>query len=140
MSEQTQRGRVIRALRPLHAKSVENRVGPGTPDVNYIEGWIELKWLRRWPRNAEASPVLIEHFTPQQRVWLRRRWELGGNAHLLLQVGHEWLLFRGDVAAEHVGRVTRPELYRLAAHRWTKGLRDEELRECLTRDLESSRR
>lgn len=131
MSEQHQRQRVVRALRPLDAISVENPVYPGTPDVNYIGGWLELKWLRDWPKRA-TSPVAIPHFTPQQRAWLKRRWLRGGDAFLLLQVGKGWYLLDGNIAAEYVGKVTRFVLERLARRSWPDGLRDEELREVLS--------
>ena len=136
MAESNQRGRVVRALKPLDGMAVENPAKPGTPDVNYIEGWLELKWLRRWPARPDTV-VAVEHFTPKQRRWLRRRWDRGGSAWLLLQVGREWLLFTGRDAAEYVGRLTREGLYRVARARWTSGLRDEELRECLTRDWDN---
>ena len=130
MSEQTMRHRVIRGLKPLDAKPVENPVGPGTPDVNCICGWIELKWMRRWPRLGGV--VRIDHFTPQQRNWLRRRWEKGGGAWLLLQVGQEYLLFEGPTAAEHVGMVNRTRLRQLAVKIWDRGMKFKELELCLT--------
>lgn len=131
MSEKTQRRRVILGLKGLDPVAVENPAYPGTPDVNYTVGWIELKWLRRWPTNCDKSPVLVHHFTPQQRVWLRKRVRAGGRAYLLLQVGQEWLLFRGDVAALNLGTSTRPELKELAMKYWPKGLKNEELKQCL---------
>lgn len=135
MSESGQRRRVIKALKPLDARAVENPIGPGTPDVNYIEGWIELKWLRRWPKRPETI-VPLPHFTQGQRLWLRRRCRRGGNAWLLLQCKQEWLLFYGLDAHDYVGKMTRDGLYRCARMRWTRGLRNEELRECLERDWE----
>lgn len=136
MSESGQRSRVLRALRPLHAIPVENRVLPGTPDVNYIGGWIELKWLRAWPR-GEGTTVRLPHFNQQQRNWLNRRHALGGDAWMLLQVKKEWLLFTGRDAREYVGRLTRDGLYRVARMRWTSGLIDKELQECLTRNWDN---
>jgi hypothetical protein len=127
------RQRVVRALRVLDPMSVENKVRPGTPDVECIAGWLELKWLRRWPQNAEASPVLIPHFTPQQRVWLRRRWIRGGAAYVLLKVSDEWLLFDGLTASQILGRATQPELRERAYRQWKPKLIDKELRECLPR-------
>ena len=121
MSESTLRGRVVKMLRPWHAVSVENSAFPGTPDVNYAEGWIELKWRRRWPVNEETI-VEVDHYTPQQRVWSKLRWKAGGAMFLLLQVGQEYLLFTGDVAPEVVGRATRQELYDAAAKHWRRGL------------------
>ena len=131
MSEATMRGRINKALKPLDAVAVENRVYPGTPDVNYVEGWIELKWIRRWPKNCEESPVLIDHFTAQQRVWLSRRKRRGGRIHVLLQVGAEWILLDGQVAADILGRATRPELIAAAEAYWEKGLKEKELIACL---------
>lgn len=114
---------------------MENPVKPGTPDVNYREGWIELKWLRRWPVRPDTV-VAIDHFTIQQRRFLRDRWRRGGHAWLLLQVRRDWLLFPGPVAHDIVGRVTRDELNEKAHRHWTSGLADKELRRCLTTDWE----
>lgn len=130
MSEQHMRRRVIQWLKPLNAIPVENPAQPGTPDVNYVEGWIELKKLNAWPRDGEAV-VRVEHFTPQQRNWLRLRRMKGGRAFLLLQVKDEWLLFDGRTAADSLGRVNRQDLERLAARHWRNGLRAEELRGML---------
>ena len=87
---------------------VENPIHPGTPDVNLCDGrWIELKCIPRWPVRARTV-VRIAHYTPQQRVWLYRRWKAApGSTLLLLEVCAErqWLLFDGDVAAKIVGRM-----------------------------------
>ena len=133
MAESHMRGRVVRILRRHDAVAVENRVYPGTPDVNYIEGWVELKWLPRWPKGV-GEPVRVKHFTPQQRVWLRRRWRRGGRAYVLLQVAQDWLLFDGATAADHLGRVSRERLFELALKTWRK-LDEEELRVWLTASL-----
>lgn len=139
MSESDQRQRVVRLMREYDAMAVENRVRPGTPDVNYIGGWVELKWLRRWPKNSDISPVHIDHFTPQQRVWLKTRWRRGGRAFLLLQAaGCDWLLFDGETAAHAVGRATRAELYARALVTW-KNLDEKDLRRWLTMDLPALR-
>lgn len=86
---------------------VENPIHPGTPDVNICDGrWIELKCIPKWPARA-STRVRIPHYTPQQRVWLYRRWKAApGSTLLLLEVrsDQQWLLFDGDVAAKIVGR------------------------------------
>ena len=128
----TMRPRVIHALRRLDAIPVENpRACPGTPDVNFVEGWIELKWLRAWPARPDTV-VSIEHFTPQQRIRHRKRSAAGGSTWVLLQVRREWLLLRGLVAAEHLGRVDRATLIGLCHAYWPDGLVDEELLTCVS--------
>lgn len=137
MSEGDMRGKVIRALRCLDAWAVENRVKPGTPDVNYIGGWVELKWLRRWPKNASISPVKVDHFTNQQRICLKQRWRKGGRSFMLLQAaGPNWLLFDGETAAQIVGRATMGELYQRALT-FMNPFDQEELIRWLTMDLPS---
>ena len=134
MSEQGMRGRINKILKLQDAVSVENPAYPGTPDINYVEGWLELKWMKRWPKNCDKSPVLIEHFTPQQRAWLLRRWKRGGNAFLLLQVGREYLLFNGRIASEIVGRADRDTLRQNVVGHWMNGLNTEEFKRCLDRN------
>lgn len=128
------RGRVVKALRSLNAISVENPAFPGTPDVNFIEGWLELKWLRAWPVH-KGTVVTIPHYTQQQRVWLLQRWRLGGKAFLLVQVRLEWLLFTGGQAWD-VGRVPRAGLYQRAIKKWDDGLSDQDLIDVLKRRRE----
>lgn len=123
--------RVIKALRKLDALAVENPVNPGTPDVNYIEGWIELKWLRRWPVRADTI-VKIEHYTNQQKIFAVRRRRKGGQCWLLLEVREQWLLFDGAVAAMRINRTTAEELFEYAHRVWPEGLKDEELLECIS--------
>lgn len=90
---------------------VENPIHPGTPDVNTTSCWIELKCIDGWPAR-ENSCLRLGHYTPQQRVWLFRRWKYApGSTFLLLEVRsvRQWLLFDGDVAAKIVGRATMAE-------------------------------
>lgn len=111
------------ALRPHMERAgvdpvrVENPALPGTPDVNYVEGWIELKHADRWP--PRGGPLQLKHPpTPEQRTWLYRRWMAGGTCSLLLRVGQEWLVFLGkDVYPIWRQGLTTQEQLREAA--WT---------------------
>lgn len=126
-----------KALRPLLAGLDPQRIeshqtGSGIPDVNYSLGWIELKYLPRWPVRP-STPVRIDHFTDEQRIWLTRRVNSGGRAFLLLKVGNnEWLLFRGDVAARIIGESNREELYAGVTARWTRKPKVQEIQPWLT--------
>lgn len=129
MAESDQRRKVIKGLKTLDAVPVENPVMPGTPDVHYMDGWIELKWLRAWPARP-GTIVRIEHYTPQQKLWIRRRHLAGGNVFLLLQVRKEWMLFTHPATME-VGKLTKQQLIDKAYKYWPNGLRMEELIKCL---------
>lgn len=111
------RSKVTGALKAQGAFAVENPCLPGTPDVYYIAGWIELKWLRAWPARTESA-VRVEHYTPQQRVFHVEHWRRGGAVHVLLQVRGTWLLFDGPTAARILGKVSRAELETAAIAHW----------------------
>jgi hypothetical protein len=131
MSHETSvmRPKVVAALRPLDAMSVESGAHIGTPDINCTLGWIELKYVESWPVR-ETTPLAVPHFTPQQRAWIGRRARLGGFVCVLLKVGREWLLFDGSQAAERLGTATRRELLGMAASHMMV-FNKYELRQCL---------
>jgi hypothetical protein len=108
-SESKDRKDVVKALKSLHAFAVENPVHPGTPDIAFIGGWIELKKLDAWPVRP-TTKVRLDHYTLQQRAWARVHHHRGGKSFWLLRVQKEWLLLHGAVAAEAVGTLTREEL------------------------------
>lgn len=108
---------VIKCLDPYRIEST--LTGAGIPDVNYSHGWIELKYVDRWP--PRGGPLRIPHFTKEQRGWLIGRGVAGGRAFLLLKVGeNEWLLFAGGTAAAMLGRVKQQRLYEVCLARWTR--------------------
>jgi len=140
VSEKSQRTRVTRALKPLHGFAVENVCLPGTPDVNCTLGWIELKWIEDWPARA-STPVRLEHYTPQQRIFAQKRGRAGGLSLLLLQVEstQDWLLFDGPTAARIVGHVPRAELFEGALAHWVGHDMEKNLVPCLYELFENSR-
>lgn len=118
------------ALRPLlkglDPVRIESPMTLGVPDVNYTFGWIELKYKEKWP--ARGGPLKLEHYTKEQKIWAVRRAKAGGRIFLLLKVGAmEWLLFRGEVAAEVLGKLSREELYRNVEARWVRAPKAAEL-------------
>lgn len=92
------------ALDPVR---IENRVGKGVPDVNFTLGWVELKHRDKWP--VRNGPVDIG-VSPEQKVWLLRRWNYAPNtAWLCARVGREWLMFAGYKPIEW-GRPLRADI------------------------------
>ena len=127
MSESNMRTNLVQGLKKLDAVAVENPARPGTPDVNFIGGWIECKWLRAWPKRP-GTPVKLDHpLLPSQKVWIKRRNRRGGRAWVMLQCGREWFLFKGGVACDFLGTASRHDLYRQAYYVWRTGLDTDEL-------------
>ena len=159
MSEADQRQTLIKLLKPLHAVSVENPTHAGTPDLNYggrytlqepctvrkdgvthegvrtfkvyLEGWIECKWEKEWPKRG--GPLRVDHYTHQQHVWARKRRHRGGACWLILTVGRDWILLDGAVAATlPLGDATREQLIDSAVAHWETPPDREGLISCLS--------
>ena len=130
------RSKVVEMLKEWDAVAVENpQACPGTPDVNFVHGWVELKKLPSWPKRA-TTPVRLPHFTPQQRVWHQRRWKAGGAVWMLLQVERDWLLFEGHKSKKSYGigvTLNKDELFLLADATSTTGMNKEKLKSWLVR-------
>ena len=119
-------------LRALHAVPVENSVQEGTPDINTVYGWLELKQLPAWPVRPD-TPVGNGLLRPGQGPWLARRCAHGGAAWVLLRIGREWILLWGAWAAQHLGRTNRKQLVQAAVAYWPTGVVQQQLVEHLTR-------
>lgn len=116
----------------LDPHRIENRVGIGTPDVNYLFGWIELKHSDGM--QTTGTLALKHPPTPEQKVWLGRRSTLGMPAFLCLRVGRIWRLFDGDkVQKVWKDRYARPTEKDLDAHSIFKTNKPAELAKFLAR-------
>lgn len=116
------RQRVHRAIKALDPHAIENLCGRGTPDTTYAYGWIELKALKEWPKR-DSTPVRLHHdLMREQRIWLRRRWQAGGEAYVLLLVEktQDWLIFDGPTAGTIIGDATQEELREAAIAVWSR--------------------
>lgn len=119
------RPRVLKLLHREHARPVENPADPGTPDVCYVEGWIELKHTKSFTSH-------LEHYTRQQRIWHARRRIAGGQCWFWWQIGDHHVLLDAAVAAISVDHVSEERLLSLA-ELVTEGFDGEELRRCILR-------
>lgn len=114
--EQLLNDRILHALRGFDPVRIETgELGRGTPDINFIDGWIESKVIAAWPKSP-AGIVRVPHYTPQQRAWHMKRGSLRGQIWVVLQVGdQEHLVLHGLNAAEYLGSSTRDSLCHMAA-------------------------
>jgi hypothetical protein len=96
MKESACRRALIAAMKGhgLHPEAIENGAKSGTPDVNYVYGWIELKMHAAV---LDDDVVKVSRFTPAQRNWLKSRRRAGGVALVVLRhrKGGAWLLLDG---------------------------------------------
>lgn len=120
---------VRKALREFDPVRIENRCELGTPDVNISLGdWIELK-IAEPPKRG--GPLRIDHYSIEQRVWAIRRHKAGGKVWVLLKVRTEWLLLKGEVAAEYLNYVNLEKLREIATKTWQKKLNHSELQKIM---------
>lgn len=127
MSESQMRARIVNALRQLDAHAVENAARAGTPDVECILGWLELK-----DQDFTKGNVLpLRHFKAQQRVWLHRRWKMGGLAVLLIRTNLGWFMLDGVTAAKAPGKDEMWFRENCIASWGVRGPTDKELFECV---------
>lgn len=110
MAETDLNRRVCAALAGFAPVRVENPACPGTPDIAYVNGWIEDKKIT-FPKR-ENSVVKVKHFTQKQRSWLVRHHCAGGVCHVVLEDSRSGgvYIIRGDLAAQELGYRTRREL------------------------------
>ena len=75
------------------ARRLECSYPSGVPDVYYrlphhgrwYPGWIELKYLPKYPKNRTLK-IRIDHFTKEQKLWIRQELRTGGVSLLLLKI------------------------------------------------------
>jgi hypothetical protein len=100
---------------------VENLLADGMPDVNFVtnrvEGWIELKWVEKWP--VKASSVVKVGVKPGQRVWWKKRREMGSNVFVFVRIGDWFGLFDAYAVWDTLGEsLTQEDCRRLAIDSW----------------------
>ena len=117
MSEKDYAREFCTLTRKLHPVRIENALlTPGLPDVSIAPGFVELKWLKAYPKKPE-TPVRIDHYTDEQRLWLRTRAAAGGGAWLALKVRADRYIFDSD-GAQSVGFLTKAELMEACIAYW----------------------
>lgn len=95
---------------------IENAAATGTPDVTacvwQTDFWLELKNVV-WPPKRKDTIIRLEHYTREQRLWIRRRGLAGGRVYLLLRIVYprtQHMLFNWPESYKLVGNVPMNEL------------------------------
>ncbi len=110
-------------------RRIEDACTPGTPDV-YLRShagsaWVELKYVKEWPKRP-ATLVRIEHFSPEQKLWLLKEGQSGGLAWVFIQVADDYLLFDWK-AAQGLGGMTKSGMLSSCVKWWKKPCNWEEV-------------
>lgn len=96
--------KITDALACYHPQRIEDMYASGIPDINFVGGWIEDKYIpaNRAPKNPEGI-VKVDHYNTKQRAWHMRRSLAGGRIYVALGIGEAFFLFDGRKAAQHLG-------------------------------------
>jgi len=101
----------VRDNLPLKMYRVENSCAKGMPDVHFIQGeksgWIELKFLEKWPRDKINSGLTLN-----QSMWSKEYRKAGGLSYVLLRIGREFTCLIVDSEALY-NRPSRKEFMEL---------------------------
>ena len=126
------RQRLVKAMSDFDAVPIENKLRAGTPDVEFINGWIECKWRKFWPKSADTRPVRFPHpLSKEQGLWLRRRALKGGVTLVAAQVSRDWFFFDGIDIKDYFGKMTKPEMIDKALLHMGNGLDKDRLKQWL---------
>jgi hypothetical protein len=115
----------------------EDALQKGIADVSYISmlgqhGWIELKQVNEWPKR-ESTILRIDHYSDDQRMWLKRKGKSGAFTWLFLKVHRDYMLFDW-LQAQYVGKLPKDPLKRAACGLWEGRMDWEELGEKLCKE------
>lgn len=100
-----------------HLQRHEDAFAKGIPDVSFGYSnatiWIELKFLSKWPIR-ENTKIKIQHYTPEQKLWLRLRGRTAGRCWLFIRIADDFLLF-DHIIAQEIGELNKQEMLNKAA-------------------------
>ena len=104
-----------------HVSRIESSAGNGVPDVSFgvpgINGWIELKYIARWPSLAKTKvkfPLRAE-----QKHWILNRGAVAGNVWGMVRIEDDFFLLNHEqVIFFHVHGFTKDYWLRNVKHQW----------------------
>jgi len=77
-----------------HASRIESSAGNGIPDISFglpgKNGWIELKYIREWPKRQDTKVKLP--LRPEQKHWISARGGLSGDVWVLVRIQDDFFL------------------------------------------------
>ena len=104
---------LVRNNLPLKMWRVENKVMKGMPDVHYLtngkSGWVELKYLNKWPKKRFNSGVKLN-----QVFWAKEYIKRKGNSWILIRIDRDFTaLVDGEHAMELYNRPSKTDFFEM---------------------------
>ena len=110
-----------------HVTRIESSAGNGVPDVSYgipgINGFIELKYIAKWPVKATTKVKLP--LRPEQKHWIKARGSIAGNVWVFVRIEDTFFLLTYTEALEAVEGWTAQEWIGTCVY-WHKKINFEE--------------
>lgn len=117
-----------------HASRIESSAGNGIPDISFgvqgKNGWIELKYIREWPKRQDTKVKLP--LRPEQKHWIKNRGQVSGDVWVLCRIHNEFFLLDYRLAMLAVEGWTKQEWIMNSVLHWRITITFETLAEMLT--------
>ena len=119
----------------IHLTRIESSAGNGIPDVSFaisgINGFIELKYIKEWPKRDTTKIKLP--LRPEQRHWIKARMRLSGEIWVIVRIEDYFWLLDGNCAV-HAAENGWTKQEWLEEQHWHKRIDFKELLELLKGD------
>ena len=113
------------------ATRLETSTGNGVPDVTYTvegkHGFLELKYIPKWP--VRDTTLVKLPLRPEQKLWLGTRGKLADNCWVLVRIEDDFILLDWVSAIDACNGFTK-QRYKLC-YNWHKKIDYERLKEIL---------
>ena len=102
------------------ATRIESSAGNGVPDVTFTvpgkHGWMELKYIKEWPKRITTKVKLP--LRPEQRLWINTRGQVANNIWVLCRIENSFYLLNHRTADEACEGYNRVEWDKLCDMYW----------------------
>ena len=118
-----------------HVSRIESSAGNGVPDVSFgipgVNGWIELKYIKEWPKRPTTKVKLP--LRPEQKHWIKNRGQLSGNVWVLVRISDDFFLLYWNTAVQAAEKgMTQFDWFAPEIYSWHKEINFSELYDALS--------
>jgi len=111
------------------ATRIESNAGNGVPDVVFcvpnINGFMELKFIKEWPKRPETKVKLP--LRPEQKLWVETRGKRGGNVWVFCRIENSMFLLDNTCSMSACDGWTKEEWFKHSNMNWQGRVNFDEL-------------